>query len=44
MNITVKNADPKVAREIANEVPVVFGGELENREVPQCHLRLSATI
>ncbi|WP_283672588.1 polysaccharide biosynthesis tyrosine autokinase [Clostridium perfringens] len=30
MNITVKNADPKVAREIANEVPVVFGGELEN--------------
>ena len=29
MNITVKNADPKVAREIANEVPVVFGEELE---------------
>ena len=21
-----------------------IGGELENREVPQCHLRLSATI
>ncbi|WP_447411271.1 polysaccharide biosynthesis tyrosine autokinase [Clostridium perfringens] len=29
MNITVKNEDPKVAREIANEVPVVFGEELE---------------
>ncbi|MGU8248926.1 polysaccharide biosynthesis tyrosine autokinase [Clostridium perfringens] len=29
MNITVKNADPKVAREIANEVPIVFGDELE---------------
>lgn len=29
MNITVKNADPKVAREIANEVPIVFGKELE---------------
>ncbi|EOU1940298.1 polysaccharide biosynthesis tyrosine autokinase, partial [Clostridium perfringens] len=29
MNITVKNTDPKVAREIANEVPIVFGDELE---------------
>ncbi|MDM0995591.1 polysaccharide biosynthesis tyrosine autokinase [Clostridium perfringens] len=29
MEITVKNSDPKVAKEIANEVPIVFGEELE---------------
>ncbi|MDM0497548.1 polysaccharide biosynthesis tyrosine autokinase [Clostridium perfringens] len=29
MDITVINSDPKVAREIANEVPIVFGEELE---------------
>ncbi|HHD2592596.1 TPA: polysaccharide biosynthesis tyrosine autokinase [Clostridium perfringens] len=29
MDITVINSDPKVAKEIANEVPIVFGEELE---------------
>lgn len=29
MNITVKNSDPKIAQKIANEVPEVFGTELE---------------